>query len=197
MASKNILIIGASKEKSIGSQWGHLLAKEGHQVTLASRTGSLGHSCDISDGTQVENLVKKIRPSVLIHAAGTLLIPTKNLTTERAEAHFKAKVMGAYNCFRALENYDPMPLILVGGETRSNDPKMDFYCTINRLVLGMVLRWQKEDLNSCVPFVHYLSLPPVIPSTMMDACVGEEQFRHLASRAISIEESYEALVKLF
>lgn len=201
----NILIIGASSEDSIGTQWKPLLERAGHNVTLASRhrwndTELQGwHRCNIKEIDSVRDAIHRTKAELVIHMAGHILLPEEKVIAGAIASHVVTKVDGAYNCVAVLERRrKPGRVIIVGGELdASSGNPLSIYGATNQLLGYMTARWQKDfEAGHTRVRVNYLGLPPVIPSTMMNPLLGDVRFTALVQRAISIEECYSRLQQL-
>src|SRR4051812_46883534 len=120
-----ILILGASTKSSIGYQVGERLRVGGHTPVYASRSGALGHVCDLTDPEAVKKLFITERPDAVIYAAGIFVQPAelgKIKDGERVREHLAAKSLGAVIALGAAVMASAKLFIVVGGRELSAEP---------------------------------------------------------------------------
>ena len=167
----NILIVGASTEYSIGYQLAEHLRQLGHIVTCASRSGRLGVACDISNPGDVRRLLARVKPDVIIHAAGVFSSPGtigKMNQWGKVRAHLDVKGFGALVLANAaVAAKRPCIFIVLGGRKISADLGFANYTIGNGALWALVQFFAGHGAIRS----YFVDLPFVTDSTMYRAFV--------------------------
>jgi len=178
----NILILGASSKNSIGYTVGEELhMADKHSVTYASRTGKLGLKCDVTNPQQVKRVLLKIKPDVVILAAGIFTAPQMFGSMRgwsRVAEHLMAKALGPLvlaNAFKSLKTRRPQYLFVFGGRDVSTELGFAVYTVGNGALWSFVRFLNRHSLIKA----FYIDLPFVRESTM------EKQYCRITKSKIS------------
>lgn len=190
------LIIGASSRKSIGYHIGEDLRRQGTTVVYASRSGSLGYKCDVTDFAAVTNLFEKERPDVVIHAAGGAFLNPVALGAcvdwSAMAEHIAAKSFGTIVLLDAAKRTGSVKyFVALGGRPKFGDEKMAAYATGNGALWSAI-----EFANEYVPEFNsfYVDMPIVIGTKNADGLIAagaHTQSEH--AQAIPVERVIEAV----
>lgn len=160
----NSLIIGASSERSIGYHIGEHLRTRGNHVAYASRSGTLGHVCDVTDPRAVQSLFAEEKPELVIHAAGGAFLDTRPLgecTDWKDMAdHVAAKSFGAIVLLDAAVRTGTVKhFVMLGGRATFGDEKMAAYAAGNG-ALWSLTQFANRHVTTFRTF--YLDMPIVV-----------------------------------
>ncbi len=158
------LIIGASSEKSIGYHIGERMRRRNHHVAYASRSGSLGFQCDITDPVAVQNLVDREQPNVFVHAAGLALRTSPEDTSEVNWAdvvdHLAAKSVGPLTMLEAARRVASVThFVSLGGREMFEDPRLGAYAVANGALWAAT---QFISLHMKAWKAYYIDMPLVL-----------------------------------
>ena len=163
-----ILILGVSSKNSVGCMVGEILRQDGHEVRYASRKRKLNNLvCDITGSRQVRQLLREIRPEVVIHAAGVftraqelgLVTGMKPITR-----HVLAKSVGMLALLdAAAKGYAKVQYVIAfGGREVSSNPGYAAYTIANGAMWSALQFANRHTKLGC----YFLELPLVEGSTM-------------------------------
>ncbi len=169
-----ILVIGVSSQTSVG----YLLAQhlKDHEFIFASRSGKLGEACDVTNNEAVAALIFRIKPDVVIHAAGFYREETLGNIQDwqAASSNVLAKAFGALVVLNeAVKNAVPI-VIFFGGKMEHADPLFAPFVVGNGAML-VAVRFAAE--HSSVQ-AYYLEMGLIIGSSMGKLIQGRGQGVH-------------------
>ncbi|HEY4517024.1 MAG TPA: NAD-dependent epimerase/dehydratase family protein [Candidatus Paceibacterota bacterium] len=192
----NVLILGASTEKSIGYHIGAHLGRQGNTVVYASRSGALGYTCDVTDVAAVTKLFENERPDLVIHAAGGAFLNTAPLGacvdwSDMAQ-HIASKSFGTIVLLDAAVRIGTVKnFVMLGGRAAFGDEKMAAYVAGNG-ALWSLTQFANQHIASINSF--YFDMPIVIGTTNAEGLIAAGA--HTASehaQAIYVERVVEAV----
>lgn len=163
-----ILVIGAGKEKSLGTLLRDSLSA--HEFVLASRRAnpSIGIiGCDICDASSVERVVNTTKPDCIIIGAGVYPSPVELgeiCDWEAIQEHVRTKVLGCLIVLNAAAKYEVKHVIALAGSTIHADHRLLFYSLVNGGIYAAMYSMEIHKTMQCT----YLELGPVPGSTMGD-----------------------------
>ena len=168
MSKKTIVVVGAGQ--GLGNHVAERFAKEDFRVVLvARRSEALAEyqkdfeakgfeictvACDVTDAENVKAAFAQIRtvvgaPDVMVYNVGITLPDEQPLTEKEIIRHFKADVVGAYSCIKAVatgEFAKKQGVILLTGGVAAVSPFPGYTClAIDKAALrGLTLAMHNE-----------------------------------------------------
>lgn len=176
---RKILILGPSRPRSIGALIAPVLEQAGFETLLASRSGTCGVQCDLTNPTELTARILNYQPNIVIHAAGMLSshCPIGQITDwAESVALLEAKAIGSAIVLDAAVKCGVKTVIFFAGTDVSSDPTMWLYSLGNGAIWSAVQAAAKHtNLN-----VFYFEL-----GLVADSQAGEDYLRLCSDPAIS------------
>ena len=161
----NITGIGGSSTSSILYHIGeHRKALFSDHVAYASRSGALGHVCDVTDPDSLQKLFYREFPRVVILAVGTALQNPTFATFsdwQRQRDDIAARSFGALATMIAAHQAETVrQFIVLGGRETFEDPNLGAYAASNGATWGLIQHANRHTHYDA----WYVDMPFVIDS---------------------------------
>lgn len=162
-----ILVIGAGKEKSLGTLLRNSLPE--HEIVLTSRHPEIAGTepCNITVPEEVDHIIEKHKPEYLILAAGVYPEPAElgQISDWKAiDELVRAKVLGCLIALNAAVKCDVRHVIALAGSIIHTDHSLMFYSLVNGGIYAAMRSMEVHKKVQCT----YIELGPVPGSTMGD-----------------------------